>query len=305
MAIQILSNLNYPIGNIINQELQNANSARIAIAFLKYSGLKVIEQSLNHCLKNNGNVEIIAGLDFKTTDPQSMHYLINLQKQAQNLKFYCYGDKGDNKTDVVFHPKIYLFERGRETAGIVGSANLTRGGLLTNFEVNIVIRENKPVYFLQLEAIYNSVKFTDSIFSPDEEYLAGYSDVYKAFLQNEEKATTDKGIQRVVNQIRKREEFLPGTVPSLKYLIIDVIKNKQQAGEEFVKLQEIYEELEKIVAGKNLNYKMDTFRNSIRGELNTHEENSNHPSNIHLFIRSKSKKSYYSLTDKGKNYQGR
>lgn len=36
MAIQILSNFNYPIGNIVNQELQNAQSARIAIAFLKY-----------------------------------------------------------------------------------------------------------------------------------------------------------------------------------------------------------------------------------------------------------------------------
>jgi len=47
MSIQILSNLNYPIGNIINQELQNAQSARIAIAFLKYSGIKIIEKSLN------------------------------------------------------------------------------------------------------------------------------------------------------------------------------------------------------------------------------------------------------------------
>src|SRR3989338_1998700 len=59
MSIQILSNLNYPIGNIINQELQNAQSARIAIAFLKYSGIKVIEKSLNQCLDNNGSVEII------------------------------------------------------------------------------------------------------------------------------------------------------------------------------------------------------------------------------------------------------
>ena len=42
MSIQILSNLNYPVGNIISQELQNADSARIAVAFLKYSGLKVI-----------------------------------------------------------------------------------------------------------------------------------------------------------------------------------------------------------------------------------------------------------------------
>ena len=305
MAIQLLSNLNYPIGNIINQELQNANSAKIAVAFLKYSGLKVIEQSLNYCLKNKGNVEIIAGLDFKTTDPQSMHYFIQLQKQVSNLKFYCYGDKEENKTSVIFHPKIYLFEKGRETTGIVGSTNLTRGGLLTNFEVNVVIKETKPLYFSQLEAIYNSVKFTDSVFSPDEEYLAGYSDVYKAFLQNEETALKDKGIQKTVNQIRKREEFLPGTVPSIKSLIIDIIRQKNKEGLEFVPLQTIYEEAEKNVVAKNLKYKMDTFHNSIRGELNKHEVNSKHPDRMSLFIRSSERKGYYSLTDKGKKYEGR
>lgn len=305
MAIQILSNLNYPIGNIINQELQNANSAKMAVAFLKYSGLKVIEQSLDNCLKNNGSIEIITGLDFKTTDPQSMHHLIRLQKQAPNLKFYCYGDKGENRTDVVFHPKIYLFTKGRETTGIVGSTNLTRGGLLTNFEVNVVIKETKPLYFSQLEAIYNSVKFTESVFAPDEEYLAGYSDVYKAFLQNEERAAQDKGVQEIVRQIKKREEFLPGTVPSIKSLIIEVIRKEQIKGVEFAPLQTIYGEVEKLVQEKNLSYKMDTFRNSIRGELNKHETNSNHPDKMDLFIRSSDQKGYYSLTEKGKNYAGR
>src|SRR3989338_10619154 len=124
MAIQLLSNLNYPIGNIINQELQNANSAKIAVAFLKYSGVQVIEQALNNCLKNNGSIEIIAGLDFKTTYPQSIHFLIQLQKTKPNLKFYCYGVKDANKNNVVFHPKIYLFQGKRETTGIVGSTNL-------------------------------------------------------------------------------------------------------------------------------------------------------------------------------------
>ncbi|MBN2020189.1 MAG: hypothetical protein JW749_08190 [Sedimentisphaerales bacterium] len=99
MAIQILSNLNYPIGNIINQELQNAQIARMAVAFLKYSGLKVIEQSMGKCLQNNGSIEIITGLDFKTTDPQSIHYMIKLHRRTPNLKFYCYGDKDENKTD--------------------------------------------------------------------------------------------------------------------------------------------------------------------------------------------------------------
>ena len=305
MAIQILSNLNYPIGNIVNQELQNAQSVRIAIAFLKYSGIKVIEKSLDRCLKNNGNVEIIAGLDFKTTDPQSMHYLIQLQKSTPNLKFYCYGDKNVNKNNIVFHPKIYLFQGKKETTGIIGSTNLTGGGLMTNFEANVIFKETKPLYFSQLEAIYNSVKFTDSVFSPDEEYLIGYSDVYKAFLQNEEKATKDKGVQEAVNQIRRREEFLPGTVPSIKSLIIDVIKKEQLKGIKFIQLQIIYEEVERLVIEKNLKYKMDTFRNSIRGELNHHEEDSNSSINMHLFIRSKDKNGFYSLTEKGKNYQGR
>lgn len=305
MAIQLLSNLNYPIGNIINQELRNANSVKIAVAFLKYSGVQVIEEALNNCLENKGSIEIIAGLDFKTTDPQAMRYFIQLQKQVSNLKFYCYGDKEENKTDVVFHPKIYLFQKERETTGIVGSTNLTRGGLLTNFEVNVVIKEKKPLYFSQLEAIYNSVKFTDSVFSPDEEYLAGYSDIYKAFSHNEERAAKDRGVQDVVRQINKRAEFLPGTVPSIKSLIIEVIKNGQAKGVEFVPLQTIYEEVERLVQEKNLSYKMDTFRNSVRGELNHHEDESKSFLNMHLFIRSKEQKGYYSLTDKGRKYQGR
>ncbi len=305
MSIQILSNLNYPIGNIINQELQNAQSARIAIAFLKYSGIKVIEKSLNQCLDNNGSVEIIAGLDFKTTDPQSMHYLIELQKQKPNLKFYCYGDKDVNKTNIVFHPKIYLFQGKRETTGIVGSTNLTGGGLMTNFEANVIFKESKPLYYSQIEAIYNSVKFTDSVFSPDGEYLSGYSEVYKAFLQNEQSANQDEGVQNVIKNIQRREQFLPGTVPSIKSLIIQVIKKEQEKGNQFIPLQTIYEEVEKLVAEKNLVYKMDTFRNSIRGELNKHEATSIHPDNMNLFVRSSDQKGYYSLTEKGKTYEGR
>lgn len=306
MSIQLLSNLNYPVGNVINQELQNAHSVQIAVAFLKYSGVKVIENALRQCLDNGGDVELIAGLDFKTTDPQSIHYFVNLKKQYPNTKFYCFGDKGENKTNVVFHPKIYLFEKGRETTGIVGSTNLTRGGLISNFEVNTIFKETKPLYFSQLQAIYNSVKFTDSVFSPDEEYLAGYSDVYRAFLENEDRAGKDEGLQKIIKQMQDKEETLPGTVPSLKSLIIDVIKRKQTSGQKFVSLPDLYEELEKIVSeDENLDFKMDTFRNTIRGELNHHEDESKSGINMHLFIRSKDQKGFYTLTEKGKNYQGR
>ena len=139
--------------------------------------------------------------------------------------------------DIVFHPKIYLFQKNNETTGIVGSTNLTRGGLMTNFEANVIFKETKPLYFSQLEAIYNSVKFTDSVFAPDEEYLVDYSDVYKAFLQNEQKANKDRGVQKTIQQIQYREQFLPGTVPSIKSLIIQVIKQEQEKDTDFVSLQ--------------------------------------------------------------------
>ena len=112
-------------------------------------------------------------------------------------------------------------------------------------------------------------------------------------------------MQNVVQQINKRAEFLPGTVPSIKSLIIEVIKNGQAKGVEFVPLQTIYEEVERLVQEKNLSYKMDTFRNSIRGELNHHEDDSKSSLNMHLFIRSKDTNGFYALTEKAKNYQGR
>ena len=48
-----------------------------------------------------------------------------------------------------------------------------------------------------------------------------------------------------------------------------MIKKKQQTGQVFVQLQDIYEELEKVVAEKNLNYKMKTqiLLTVLTGEL--------------------------------------
>ena len=306
MSIQLLSNNNYPIGKIIKQELQDANGVQIAVAFVKYSGIKEIDNSLKQCLNNGGNVELIAGLDFKTTDPKSIRYFLDLRKQHHKINFYCFGDKGENKTDIVFHPKIYLFENGQEMTGIVGSTNLTKGGLISNLEVNTIFREKKPLHFSQLQAIYNSIKFTDSVFTPDEEYWARYSDVYRAFSENENQAKKDKKLKEDIKEIQDREQTLPGTVPSLKLLIIQVIKKKLTSNKKFVRLSpEIYTGVEKIVKDEKLPYKMDTLRNTIRGELNHHHSESKSPRNMHLFIRSKDQEGYYALTEKGKNYQGR
>jgi HKD family nuclease len=81
---------------------------------MKITGIKVIEDSMISCLEKQGNIEIIAGLDFKTTDPKSIKYVLELKKNHKNLSFYCYGDKDENRNDVIFHPKIYLFSNPKK-----------------------------------------------------------------------------------------------------------------------------------------------------------------------------------------------
>lgn len=304
-SIQIISNRNYPIGDVINQALIHSDETQIAVAFLKRSGIKTIEESLQMSLDRGSKFEIIVGLDFKTTDPLAMKYFIDLQKQSKNVHFYCYGDKGANKNDIVFHPKIYLFRNPKEMVSIVGSTNLTQGGLQSNFEVNTIFKEKQPLYYSQLQAIYNSVKFTDSLFTPDEDYLLQYSDVYKAITHNEDKAVSDTGVKKLMKEMSNKEAKLPGTIPSLNALIIEFLKQRQAEGILFVSLSEIYNYLDErikdpIFAGR---YKLDTFHNTIRGELNKHHDESLHSACMSLYHRGE--KGMYSLTNKGQNYFGR
>lgn len=303
--VQIVSNTNYPIGKIINQELQNSIETQIAVAFLKRSGIKTIEDSLLMSLDKGGKFELIVGLDFKTTDPMAMKFFIDLQKRYKDVRFFCYGDKGKNKNYIVFHPKIYLFKNTKETISIVGSTNLTQGGLMSNFEVNTIFNEKNPVYYSQLLAIYNSVKYTDTLFTPDDDYLCQYSDVFKAFQRNEENAKKDKSIEKVIEQMTKKEKELPGTIPSVNSMIVDFLKQRQTEGLTFVSLSDIYFALDErikdpIFDGK---FKLNTFHNTIRGELNKHHEDSTHSACLHLYKRGE--KGMYALTEKGEKYKGR
>lgn len=304
MKLQVLSNLNYPIGNIINQELSNASESKIAVAFMKYTGLKVIQESLINTLEKKGQVEIIAGLDFKTTDPKAIKFLIDLKSDFKSLKFFCFGDKKDNKTDIVFHPKIYLFKNDKELTSIIGSTNLTGGGLMTNFEVNTIIKEQQPLYYSQLDSIYNSVKFTPTIFEPDEDYLLNYSDVYKAFEKNQEKAEKDKGIKRIIKNIERKEKELPGTYPTMRSMIIEAIKSLGSTNK-YVQLQDIGDYVLNKIKSENLDFNLTNFRANLRKTIYIDLEGNGGNHNKELFKTKEKYSGLFSLTDKGKIYEGR
>ncbi|GAA8175532.1 hypothetical protein NP0157_05640 [Helicobacter pylori] len=204
-SVQILSNLNYPTSKVINEGLRNSLDTHIAVAFLKYSGVEVIQDALIASLEKGAEFEIIVGLDFKTTDSKSLRFLLDLNKTYKKLRFYCYGDKENNKTDIVFHPKIYMFDNGKEKTSIIGSTNLTKGGLENNFEVNTIFTEKKPLYYSQLNAIYNSIKYADSLFTPNEEYLQSYDEVFSAIFKMNKKSQKIKAFKKRLKRLKNKK----------------------------------------------------------------------------------------------------
>jgi HKD family nuclease len=304
--IQILSNTNYPLSDVLKSELLESTKVQIAVAFLRRTGIEEIYKSLDYALReNNAQIEIIAGLDFKTTDAASLFALKEIEEKQKNFKFYCFGDKRDNHNDLVFHPKMYLFEtalsRNSKYTSIIGSSNLTGGGLTSNFEVNSIFREGTPKYYSQLEAIYNEIKYTDSVFNPSKDYILRYGNIKKKIEKAED--ITGKSIQTELQFLKDEEEKLPGTSPSLKKIIIEFIKEQNKNGIHDVSLDSIYNEIPQRLIDRNIPMKMDTIRNSIRGELNKHEADSKHKDSMSLFKRTG--RGLYALTEKAENYEGR
>ncbi len=95
--------------------------------------------------------------------------------------------------------------------------------------------------YLQLNAIYNSIKYADSLFTPNEEYLQSYDEVFSAIIKNEQKVSKDKSIQEKIKKIEKQEKLLPGTIPSIKAMIVEFIFDCEEKGVKQVALQDIYQ----------------------------------------------------------------
>ncbi|MFK5976886.1 MAG: phospholipase D family protein [Sulfurovum sp.] len=302
--IQILSNTNFQLEKVIKNELMEADTVRIAVAFLKKTGLDLVKKQLDFALSQKTNIEFIVGLDFKTTDYKALNELEKIKQENETFKYYCFGDKGDNYNSLIFHPKIYLFNSNNKYTSIVGSSNFTGGGLSTNFEVNTIFQEtNKNYqYFSQLETIYKEIKFQDSIFIPNRVYLDKYSLTIKEIEKFGKKAINSKTIKDEIKFLQKESLNLEGTIPSLKRIIIELMKSNIN---KVFNIKDIYIYCENYIINYNLQYKFQSkdLRATIRGELNKHEIDSKHKDNMQLFKREN--KGFYHLSILGLKYEKR
>src|SRR5258705_9956176 len=86
-------------------------------------------------MRANTTSEVTVGIDNGGTSIEAAQLLWRLLQPSGRLFIYNDPVGSDAPT---FHPKIYWFEKPGVAKAIVGSSNLTRGGLFTNHEASLI-----------------------------------------------------------------------------------------------------------------------------------------------------------------------
>jgi hypothetical protein len=104
---------------------------RAAIAFVKRSGTQYISGPLRE-FSARSDVKISVGIDLFGTSREGLSELLGATQSGQILIYR-------NNGPYTFHPKVYLFKSAQHADLLVGSGNLTGGGLFTNYEASLAV----------------------------------------------------------------------------------------------------------------------------------------------------------------------
>lgn len=102
---------------------------RAAIAFVKRSGTQFIRQPLRD-FSGRAQARISVGIDLYGTSSEGLNDLLEATPGGQ---VFIYRNNGP----YTFHPKVYMFKSAQHADILVGSGNLTGGGLFTNYEASL------------------------------------------------------------------------------------------------------------------------------------------------------------------------
>jgi HKD family nuclease len=135
------------IGDYLTNNLAKPWTAfRAAVAFVKRSGTRHLASALTAFARTR-DIEIIAGIDHGGTSTEGLQDLLDAVTPTGRVIVF------HNRLPFTFHPKVYLFKSSVAAEVMIGSGNLTEGGLFTNYEaavrISLDLDEPRDVAFLR------------------------------------------------------------------------------------------------------------------------------------------------------------
>jgi len=152
------------LGNRLIELLNSPNyhTLNIVVAFAKNSGVLRIKDALERFRERGGIINMYVGIDLGGTSYEALTALL-INTDSLNV---VHSESGQT-----FHTKIYQFLGDDQGLIIVGSHNLTGGGLWTNFESSVHITvggsdENKEKILSDLESYIDELSLLNDSFMP-------------------------------------------------------------------------------------------------------------------------------------------
>lgn len=143
--VQITGGTSYLVDSL-NQLLGSAdlNRVRIAVSYVRWSGLGLLSSRLEAFLKRGGRVETVFGIANGVTTADSLLYCIYLR--SRHVSRVYSGTIEDKYQNATFHSKFFEFRFETKTVVLIGSGNITGGGLANNTELTAQLEfDNKNV----------------------------------------------------------------------------------------------------------------------------------------------------------------
>ncbi|RLA95059.1 MAG: hypothetical protein DRG83_19020 [Deltaproteobacteria bacterium] len=217
MQVEIVDNISRKLVSVLLPAIEQSQEVRIAVAFVSHRGLSMIEPSVKRSLQRGAYIEFLVGLDLSTTEPKALWTLYELSQHEDNIELYCYTELGPS---VVYHPKLYITNAKEEVTAVLGSSNLTSGGLKSNLEANVVIRANiNEEIISDVYATYNKLKFDPRRVEPDLEFLQLYEQLRERHRRREQSARRDKSSRKLMSEFREKAKTLRRPTPTSRDLV--------------------------------------------------------------------------------------
>ena len=120
--------------------INHADDIAISVAFIRMTGLRLIEGTLQDALERSCRVRILTSDYLGVTEPKALRQLMLLQEKQAMVRVFESGEFS-------FHMKAYLFTKGSDAhqtgCAFVGSSNLSHTALLEGIEWNLKVDQHE------------------------------------------------------------------------------------------------------------------------------------------------------------------
>jgi HKD family nuclease len=131
----LLNNVDKKLIDTLRSCLRGCYECKIAVAYIRNSGLNPIMTDLENIIKKGGSVRILTSDQMGITEKEA---IVSLLDVGAHVKLFANPNK-------IFHPKAYIFKGDNKGEFIIGSSNLSRSALFEGIEWNLYFDSSIPV----------------------------------------------------------------------------------------------------------------------------------------------------------------